>query len=331
MKKVICVLLAWAMCILSAGCAMQEVSEKTDDLIIVEEPQKEIQKDSAKGEKTPEEGTSEAEEEKQTHPRTIDISSGLKDWYNFEYEFDMDFDGKKERIELFVDDDYETMPNTLYVAVGSYTRGIQIIDGVIEKVYICDLDTTDNRRELAIFTNEVSNDPILRIFKFENGLTPVEFRKDFLDGSFIVDGELYTGYAFNYYCHVNDDDTLVIEEQTRSHGMWSVRRIYHNVDGVYREIHADTYPVEEFFMKNHDTSHMLPEEREMWAKGYIKAHTDFAGLGVDLYEGDYFKVTMDDEKDNVYIEKTSGEKGWINVADFNQNFELNNDFFYLAG
>ena len=134
--------------------------------------------------------------------------------------------------------------------------------------------------------------------------------------------------------NVNDDDSITMEEQTSSAGMWSVYKTYHrNSDGHFKEKKPEYYEVLPDFMERGPVilESMSDEERKMWDKGYIMAHIDYTSNGFTLYEGEYFKVLYDDGNNNLYVQKENGEAAWINI-DYNmERYELNSSFFFLAG
>lgn len=180
--------------------------------------------------------------------RTVDISSGISgDGLSFSYKFDFDFDGKKENVLMKVKGSYDS-GQTLSVSVGKYAKNLEFFDGEIDAVYACDIDRNDNLCDLAIITMEMSGDPRLRILKYDPNLTPYKFYSDY-DGSYME--ENWLGYAVSYYFNINNDDTLTLEEQTSSYGMWSVYRKYRrNSAGAFVEVKPDKYNILPDFMNN---------------------------------------------------------------------------------
>ncbi|MBR7164491.1 MAG: hypothetical protein IKD21_05930 [Clostridia bacterium] len=43
------------------------------------------------------------------------------------------------------------------------------------------------------------------------------------------------------------------------------------------------------FLPKYEDERLVGSEREQWEKGYIKAYTEYAGSGVTLHPGEYFK------------------------------------------
>lgn len=277
---------------------------------------------------------------KEVYPRTVDISSGI-DGENetFDYSADFDFDGVEEEIEIRYDDgnhEYEWLSD-LNISIGDYEYTVEEVDGkYLWAVYLCDMNVEDGVRDLAVLTVEFSGDPCLRIFKFEEDLPRYEFMYKHGDGKMESHG---TGYAVTPYFNVNDDDTLTIEEQTDSHGMWSVYRDYKlNNDGAYEEIKKDEYEVLPDFMEQYDSPNdrysgdVDKKEKNMWKKGYIMAHTDYISNGFTINEGEYIKVLLDDCNNNIFVEKENGDAGWISIdySEFKWQ-EFNQFFFAVAG
>ena len=267
------------------------------------------------------------------YPRTVDISSGIKDKNEeFEYSADFNFDGKKEEVEIEFEffDEYD-WSYYMEVSIGEYKTKIEVEGNYIEAVYACDIDESDGVRDLVIFTNEMSGDPIVRILKYDSSLPLYNFVNDYDDTPY---GHKWIGYAVNCYFNVNEDDSITMEEQTSSAGMWSVYKTYYrDENGIFVEKKPEYYDVlPDFMAREYDfIEDMGKEEKEKWKKGYIMAHTDYTSNGFTLYEGDYFKVLYDDGNNEIYVEKENGEGAWINVDYSMEREKLNRNYFYLAG
>ena len=275
------------------------------------------------------------EPEAKDYPRTEDISQGIEDeGESFSYSYDFDHDGEEEDIELEIisEEDWESK---MAIRIGDYEKRVEIIDwGSIDAVYSCVIDTEDGVRDLAVITNEQSADPRLRIFKYDEDLTQYEFSYENYDGDYATSDDRWIGYAVSYYFNVNDDDTITIEEQTNSMGMWSVYKTYKmDSQGRFAEIKPDKYEIlPDFIEGSYGSSQVEGEEKSMWDKGFIKAYIDFESGEVSLEEGEYFKVLYDDGEDNIYIEKEDGTSGWIYIGyDAEGRYDLNQYFFFLAG
>ncbi len=269
--------------------------------------------------------------EKHEYPRTENISAGIKnDGAEFEYSADFDFDGKKEEIEIdFENSNKYDWVSKMEISVGDYEFSAEVEGSCVEAVYICDIDENDGVRDLVVITNEMSDDPVVRIMKYEAGLTRYSFISDY--DSEPVD-QKWIGYAVSYYFNVNDDDSITMEEQTPSAGMWSVYKTYYkNSDGHFEEKKPEYYEVLPDFMKRGAYENLTGEEMTKWNSGYILARTDYTSNGFTLYKGEYFKVLYDDGENNLYVEKENGDAAWINIGYGMERHELNESFFFLAG
>lgn len=325
MKKITIITLVCMVFLLLSGCGFVKISKKqpeTDTKVTAEASQPSESKKK--------------ENKKAKGPRTVDISAGIKDeGYGYSYEYDFDFDGKKEKVIMKVcESDPNSGESMLEVTIGNYTKRLELFDGSIEKVYACDIDTDDGVMNLAFITCEGSGDPRIRILKYDSAMTPCMFKTIYPDSEPYIEDGLWLGYAVSYYFNVNEDDSLCMEAQTSSAGMWSVHKIYREKNGFYTEVVPETYKVLPDFMEDRILydDRLTGEELEKWKDGFIKAYTGYAGDGITLSFGDYFKVHADDGQNNLYIEKESGEKGWINIDYTNPNrYELNEFYFFLAG
>jgi len=334
MKKLSLILILCIVLSTFTGCIPLNPFDKTADTATEELPpedKKEVEEPKDK------EKVSKPKENKGA--RTIDITEGLaEDGLSFDYDYDMDFDGSKEKIHIEAEG-FETWGDStddnLKVTLGEYTGDFEIWEGTIKKVYACDLDAKDGLMELAIFTNEVSDDPRVRILKYDSDLTPAMFRFEDFEGNIRIDDCNWIGYAFTYYLNVLGDYVFTLEEQTQSAGMWSVYRTYELKDGAYEVIPETNREVLHNFVEESYGSFgpVVPEELEKWKEGhYIKAYVEYPGDGITLYPGDYFKVVLDDDNHNIMVEKETGEKGWINISYENPlRDKLNMNYFYLAG
>ena len=147
------------------------------------------------------------------YPRTEDISSGIEnDGKEFEYFSDFDFDGKEEEVEIDFDIlNEDAWEYEMEVSVGDYEVSIDVDGRHIEAVYVCDIDEYDGVRDLVVITNEMSDDPVVRIMKYKPGLPKYKFMNDFDNKPC---EENWIGYSVSYYFNVNDDVSVTIEEQT---------------------------------------------------------------------------------------------------------------------
>lgn len=262
--------------------------------------------------------------------RTRNISGGITDnGQSFSYKYDMDFDGEKEEISMTVAPGAHLGEAVLSLSVGEYQKQFDMMEGYICDVYACDIDTQDGVFDIAFITTEASDDPRIRIIKYGPELLPYQFKLN--DDGGIYD-ELWIGYAVSHHFTTNFNDTITIEEQTSSRGMWSVFKTYkRNKTGVFEEIVPEFYDILTDFIErqlSYDTE-MDDEERTMWETGFIKAYTDYNYNGVSISEGDYIRPLYDDGNNKIIAEREDGEKIILDLETDLSNF--NSRFFFLAG
>lgn len=267
--------------------------------------------------------------------RTVDISKGISEnGMSFSHSFDFDLDGNPEDISMNVEltNNPDFPEAKLMISLGEYSGSLEMLDGTIDAVYACDINATDGHYDIAIITNEVSDDPRIRILEYEPELMPYVFETppdEYGEGGTYQ--ELWLGYAVSYYFNVNDDNTVTIEEQTPSRGMWSVYKTYKIEYRGLMEIPPERYEILPDFMARQLTydAGMDADEKAMWEKGFIKAYTDYPDENVIIKAGEYIKPVYDDGKNKVLVKKENGDALWIdlelNLYDFNPHF------FFLAG
>ena len=260
---------------------------------------------------------------------TDDISREIKKGISFEEEYELDFDDEDEEINVKIvkASDYE---EKMVITAGEYEREIETFDAVIEKVYVCDIDTEDDVKDIAIITCEVSGDPRMHILKYEKNLPVYKFNTgEILDSCWL-------GYATSYYFNVDDDGIITMEEQTSSNAMWSVLKTYRlDSAGVFNEEVPEYYEIlPDFMEEGYANEELMGEEKEKWQRGYAKAYAKYSGEDIVIEEGEYFKPVYDDGNNRIYIEKENGEKGWIPIPGYDINKgrnELNEYLFFVAG
>lgn len=269
-----------------------------------------------------------------TPPRTIDVSGSITDNGRafYSHNIDLDFDGENETIAMDIVMN-EEMPweASLNITVGEFLTSLPMIDGMIDAVYSCDIDSKDGVRDLAIVTNEASDDPRIRIIKYAEDMPLYQFKLN--DDGGIYD-ELWLGYTVSYYFNILENDQLVLEMQTPSYGMWSVYRTFQrNENGLFEEVIPDRYQILSDFMEKAYTEDLGGHELDMWQKGYIMAHCDYEYEGFEIKEGEFLKPLYDDGNNKIYVEKEDGTGGWIS-SDYALGYNLsmlNKNFFFLAG
>lgn len=266
--------------------------------------------------------------------RTQDVSDSITDNGKtfYSHNLDLDSDGENEVVSMdVVPGDEIEWEAKLKITAGDFNTELPMIDGRIDAVYRCDIDTKDGVWDLAIITNEASGDPRIRIIKYAEGLPLYEFKLN--DDSGIQD-DLWLGYAVSYHFDINTADTITLEMQTPSYGMWSVYRSFkRNQNGVFEEVIPEQYDILPDFMEKAYTENLSGDELEMWNKGYIKAHCDYEYDNFKIKNGEFLKPLYDGGNNKIYVEKENGEGGWIS-SDFSQGYNLsmlNQNFFFLAG
>ena len=269
-----------------------------------------------------------------TPPRVRDTSGSITDNGKtfYSHNLDLDFDGKNEVVSMdVVPDDKIEWEAKLNITAGDFSTALPMIDGTIDAVYLCDIDTKDGVFDLGIITNEASDDPRIRIIKYAEDLPLYQFKLND-DGG--INDELWLGYATSYHFDITPADTITLEMQTPSYGMWSVHRTFKkNANGVFEEMIPEQYDILPDFMEKAYTDNLSGIELEMWKKGYIMAHCDYEYEGFEIKEGEFLKPLYDDGNNKIYVEKENGEGGWIS-SDYAQGFNismLNPNFFFLAG
>lgn len=368
MKKIICVLFVLS-CLATTSCSYiidfdtdkitQTLEDKLvpddkvvpDDNPVNEDKQTQDNKSVNENKEAQEDKNVQADNPEQTSkpdssvvenaPRTVNLSDGIsEDGLSFSGSYDFDYDGVKEDISMSVylapGDDWNGSDIT--VNAGAYSCKLEMIGGMLEAVYACDIDNGDGLADLAIITRELSDDPRVRILKYNAAMDLYPFYNESMGKT---ENDHWLGYAVSFYFNVNDDGSITMEEQTNSSGMWSVYRTFSRDGlGVFREVKQDKYDILPDFMEksyfvdpNNTTNAPSGEELTMWKKGYIKAHTSYTNNGFTISEGEYFKVLQDNDKNMIYVEKEDGSAAWISI-DYNSTFPreaLNEAFFYLAG
>jgi len=237
---------------------------------------------------------------------------------------DMNSDGQYENVVLSIvgKDRYD------YINVGlkignSYMEHIEEEGWTygINAVYIADLVPNDNAKEIAVFFECDSGDPVMKVFRYKNGnIETLQFRErdDYISDS------LWTGNTTNYPFILNDDGSFTLNLRTRSEGMWRVYASYKlNEYGYIERVYQDSYIVD-------DSSWSW--NKNQWGYWYVKETCTWRGLV--LYAGDWIKVIADDMKGNILIQKSNGQQGWFYVGtayDHTDPLWDYSDMFMMAG
>ncbi len=262
--------------------------------------------------------------------------------YNGSYDFD--FDGTEEKIliecigkneEFTYNGQTETYYHNEYVnvSIGEKTYKFEDFIGQIDSVYICDIDENDNVKDLALIMADLDISYLLRIFRYDEKLTPYNFSSLNFDKKTVLNNFLSIS-SVNPYFNVEQDGTITTKTLAGISGMWETYKKYNrNINGIFEENRPEYYEILPDFMerKISSESELNEEKWEMWEKGYVKAYIDFTGEDIIINKDEYFKVKFDDGNGNVYIEKENGDAGWIYIGyDMESYHPLNDKFFYLA-
>ena len=257
-----------------------------------------------------------------------------------------ELDGEEKEITASVTEDY-------YISVSAGDAEIKLGNGYayyIYKIYGIDIDTKDNEKELVIITDEVSSDVMLRVLRLEdNEFKLIDFENIEGDmGEHYIHDTLFIGYDAKMSFQGN---TLETSKRGR-YGMWSVKAEYYfdgekfaAVSAHEREIVLSSYDgsvrmaneegmnlVEKGYLKSEEELSKLKE-------GYVTARADFVNYGevphfdgvIELKTGDAFKIIKENSEGFVFIEKKSGESGWIYMGDYRDNrSEVSEIAFYMA-
>lgn len=245
--------------------------------------------------------------------------------------YDINSDGEAEKIEFTVTDDG-------YLVLNSPDGSIDLGFGELynlHAVYGLDLDTKDGCKELALFTEEVSDDTFLRILRLnEEGF----YTLNFVFGDYVADSA-YIGYKADLA--VSGKNKIKTSERG-SFGMWSVEAEYtfdgekfvkvkKDIKEIVRSSYAyyeDEKVAEEMGEDLINYGFILDKsEVELLKGGYVLAHEDFNGEelkcphgdAVRLLKGDIFKITKEAADGFIYIEKKGGKSGWVYFGDFTDN------------
>lgn len=257
-----------------------------------------------------------------------------------EVSYDIDGDGKDDEIRIIKND------GSLKIEAldKAYTcDGIEI--NLIEKVYGLDLDADTPGNQIAVITDEWSDDGIIRIFDFGEDIAPIGFAGD--DEEDIRD---FTGVGYDREISVTGKN--VITSSCRgSYGMWSLGISYELYDGVFHKIEQEerevVYPSYRLITDYQNEEELLEygyisgdeEYKSLTEKGMALAAADYDPAGgrnegdgiISLKKGEYFKVTKENKDGRIYIVKDNGEEGYIDRADWTNNGDkVSFVMFFLA-
>ncbi len=239
---------------------------------------------------------------------------------------DLDDDGTEETITLNTapdelnDDEYTV---DVRVASTNSTSFLQTMEGYgISAVYLLDLDTSDNSKEIAVIMMHYSEDPALEIFRWNGELSHMIFETYDYKDELYQDDMLWLGYVSSYPFIINNDGTFTLQTQTSSRGMWDVYT-YYKVDerGYIVEVSKESYEVVD-----------IDQEFSTDDKGFAVVEQSITGRGFDLDVGDEITILRDDGNNNILIQKSTGESGWFKMNGYDDSVLYKvSDLFILAG
>ena len=121
--------------------------------------------------------------------------------------------------------------------------------------------------------------------------------------------------------------------------MWCVEAEYAFDGEKFTEVEMEERKVVRPSYNSEWWTDLSGEEKTAMDEGYVIAKADFENYGdvperedmIALSAGDWFKVTKEDSDGFVFIEKKSGESGWIYLGNFSDNrYEVSEIAFFLA-
>lgn len=258
-----------------------------------------------------------------------------------------------ETVEVSFDIDGDSKDDIIHIRLKDGCLEIEALDKAfiseeseinsIEKVFGIVLDASNPNNQIAVITNEWSDDAMIRVFDFGKDLAPIPFYGD--------NGAMdFVGAGYDRELSVADKNVISFSRRGM-YGMWSLGVSYELKDGAFYEIKQEEreviYPSYRLL-----TDHMTEEElleygfiscteeyNSLMENGMALAAADYdpaegksEGDGIiSLNKGEYFKVTRENEDGRIYIVKDSGEEGYIDRSDWmNNGDEVSMVMFYMA-
>ncbi len=277
---------------------------------------------------------------------------------------DFDFDGEKEDIDIIFEkkqyDEYNVFTDTTVEIEGAsyFYSGLEDMGYEVTDVYLCDIDSTDKAKEIAIFYIGGSSDPYAKILRYENGqIRPLSFHYEYADENGVMKSEenesLYLGYIPYPDMEAVAPKTIRLNTMLNS-GMWCCKTLYKEDNGVISMQKEDYYEIQtDLFLKPFKET----GEKELSDIGYIESHEEYEKLKenyllahetykadeeerknapkrdeISLNKGEYFTLLYEDNNGYVCIQKEDGDKGWIYLPGFGNNrYEVSPMGFFMAG
>ena len=246
--------------------------------------------------------------------------------------YDFDFDGIPEEIFVEIKDTdgvrkgLDSDDSFVKVSVGGKTVEFRSYITGLRHIAVCDLNLNDGTKDLGImFRTDTS--AVYCFYKYGETLQSYKFGKNTSIGSRL------------YYDYELENDELKIKMDSDTGYMWPIDVTYVKSDTddlLFVKKGVPYYEIPKSYMGDtprvSDIGREIDAvEKEMWKKGYIKARCDgdYIGENIIIKSGEYFKVMYDSGNGYVFIEKLSGESGWIYVRHSVNGNWLNDSFFYI--
>ena len=248
--------------------------------------------------------------------------------------YDLTGDGTEDAINVRLTDDY-------FIEVTCGESKISLGYGeayYIDKVYAIDLDTKEKGKELVLISEEVSSDMMMRVLKPE-GETVRLYEFESVD-AYSGEPYMWDTLSVGYEPEISFKGGVLKTSERGRTGMWCVEAEYTFDGEKFTEVEMEERAV---VRPSYDEEWIIAEPwgetGKALSEGYVIAHADFENYGevpehkdvISLKAGDWFKITKEDSEGFVFIEKKSGESGWIYLGDFLDNrYEVSEMVFFLA-
>lgn len=235
---------------------------------------------------------------------------------------DMDGDGRTEDISINCSGD----PYEIDITIGDqavYNVVGELYAYNIPAIYLTDIDSKDNAKEIVLYTVVESDDPLLQIFRYQNGeIKKLSFEIQNYDGTKDETDNFFVGYIKDFPFEVIKNNRIRIHTQTQSRGMWDVSSEYQITDGqTFRRVKQTAYDIVQ------GTEYCTDEDGYAEIKSELKIDDDNI-----IIPGEYIRIIDDDFNDNVTLENRSGKKYKFNLNSYEigELFDIC-ELFYLAG
>ncbi len=192
----------------------------------------------------------------------------------------------------------------------------------VAAVYLVDLDTSDDAKEIGVMLIGEDDYCWLELFRLNNGiLTPMKYEYKDRYNAIYYSTQISAADNVENSFVVNNDGTFTMISPTSSYGMWNISVDYEvGSSGYIVEVPQDYYSVVDI-----EDCHFTDDD------GYALVNKTLTGRGFDLYAGDRITVLRDDGKNNLLLEKSTGETGWFKIGDSEYDLYEVSELFMVAG